>query len=246
MVTLSDTMQGVYKEDEFVIGKESQMVNILGYQRKPSPSPDQKWKLQEIKCLPTVSRIAREGKIKLYTYDELLFEAWKRPGSFPQNVIGNVFSGVKFEHVNAAVERSFFSQMDLSEYATSDQLISFCRWLHNSGIEDLADRLSKNDRFPSYLIKNLRDVQRFRNLCSGLSEKQYIDAFHLWTAEVNEAEYFLTTDKKFIQVMTKTKHMHLPCKPIPPTELLKIFNIKELDSFEFLEDQFYSIFGKRM
>ena len=97
---------------------------------------------------------------------------------------------------------------------------------------------------PKSLLNNLRNVQRFRELCAGLSEKQFPDAFHLWTAEINGAQMFLTTDRKFIRVMTKTKKTNLSCVPVSPQELLEHLNIHELDPFEFKEGVFYSTGGE--
>lgn len=106
--SLSDTMQGVIKEQKIVWGDIIQDVNVVGYERIPMLSEDQAWKNLQIQCLPTVERLAIEGKIELFTYNELINEAWKRPNSFPGNALGNLFAGITFKHVDAVVERSFF------------------------------------------------------------------------------------------------------------------------------------------
>jgi hypothetical protein len=242
--SLSNTMQGVNKVQDVVWGDTIQAINILGFERKPMPNSDHEWKRKQIECLPTVGRIAREGKIVLYTYDELQHEAFKRPGSFPSNVLGDLFAGVTFMHVDAAVERSFFFQMEMSEYISKDQMITFCKWLHSPKIEDMVDRLASLERYPAFLLNNLKGVQRFRDLCNGLAEKQYPDAFHLWTAEVNEIEYFLTTDQKFIRAMTVTKRMNLPCRPLSPSDLLDVLEIDDRVPFDYKENQFINVFGK--
>lgn len=242
--SLSETLQAVYKEHQIVWGGTTQNVNILGFERKPMPSEDQGWKLKQIACLPTVRRLAVEEKIKLYTYNELIYEAWKRHGSFPSNLLGNLFAGINFQHVDAAVERSFFFQMEFSKYLKNDEMVKFCIWLLESKVEELADRLKGKERYSVFLLNNLRQVVRFRELCKGLAKKQYPDAFHLWTAEVNGMEYFLTSDKKFIRVMTETKNISLPCRPISPNELLDILQVKDLEPFEFKPNQFYNVFGR--
>ena len=237
-------MQGVFKEHKIVWGGTIQNAKVIGYERKPTPSADQEWKRKQIECLPTVRRLAIDEKIELYTYNELTNEAWKRPVSFPANVLGDLFVDITFKHVDAAVERSFFFQMDISEYIKKDQVIKFCIWLLDSKVEDLADRLEGQKRYPAFLLNNLRKVQRFRDLCNGLAEKQYPDAFHLWTSEVNGIEYFLTTDRKFIRVMTETKHINLPCRPLSPTDLLSMLKINDLEPFEYQPNQFFNVFGK--
>jgi predicted nucleic acid-binding protein len=69
-------------------------------------------------------------------------------------------------------------------------------------------------------LTNRRNVARFRALCAVLDESQYPDAFHLWTAEVNGLDYFLTADRAFINVMTKTARLQLTTRPVGPRELL--------------------------
>lgn len=237
-------MQCSYKERNLVWGNSVERIRIAGFLRKPLPGNDQAWKRGQIECLPTIGKIAREKKIALYTYNEIDFEAWKRPGSFPLNRLGNVFSGVEFNHVDAAVERSYFFQSDFSGYFGKDQVIEFCRWLLAPNIETIADRLAPTKHYPDFLLRNLQRVQRFRDLCVGLSENQYPDAFHLWSAEVNGMDLFLTTDRKFVGAVTKTKKLSLPCMPLPPSQLLEQLGISEREPFEYREGQFYNIFGQ--
>lgn len=243
IVSLSETMEGAYKEHDFTWGDSVQRIKVIGYKRKKMPSSDQAWKRDQIECLPTIGRMARENRLSLYTYHELRHEAWRRPGSFSSNNIGNIFDNVKFIDVDAAVERSYFFQMGISEYISKEQVIEFCKWLLTPNIEELANKLPKLKKYPEFLLGNLRGVQRFRDLCGGISEKQYPDAFHLWTAEVNGAELFLTTDRKFIRAITQTKNLKLPCEPLSPSELLEKLGVKERDSFNYSEGQFYNIFG---
>lgn len=221
-----------------------QWVDVIGYMRKPLPNLKNQWKRNEIECLPTIGRIAREGKISLFTYFELQSEGWKRSDSFPTKSIGNIFSGVSINHAEAAVDRSYFFQMELGQFIKTQQVIEYCKWLMTPGIEKLVDRLSGNPAYPLWMLNNIRNVQRFRDLCHGLAEKQYPDVLHLWSAEVNGSDLFLTIDGKFIRAMTKSKSINLPCKPVSPSELLDMLQIKERDPFEFQEGQFYNIFGQ--
>jgi hypothetical protein len=72
-------------------------------------------------------------------------------------------------------------------------------------------------------------LKGFKEICRDLSEKHYPDAFHLWTADMNELDYFLSADKKFVSVMTLTKGTQLISRPIAPRDLLECFGITELD-----------------
>jgi hypothetical protein len=123
-------------------------------------------------------------------------------------------------------------------------VVKFCKWLLEPNVETLADRLKGQERYPSFLLNNLKAVKRFREICNGLAEKQFPDAFHLWTAEVNNIKYFLTIDKKFINAMTKSKRINLPCRPLSPSDLLDMLEIREHDPFEYEENQFINFLGK--
>lgn len=241
ITSLSDTMQCIYKTVEIGIGNVSQSIQVLGFQRRPTPGVDEEWMYNQFNCLPTIARIAREGLISCYTYSELRHEAWKRPGSFPSNVIGLLFSGVPY--VDAAVERSYFFQTDLSEYLSSDQMILFCKWLINTDFTKRIDDFYAAGKYPEFLLANLRNVDRYRKLCASLGERQYPDAFHLWTAEVNGAKYFLTTDRKFIRGMTQSNNMDLPCLPIGPEQLLEVLKVNARDPFPHPENTLIDIFG---
>ena len=240
IVSISDTMREVFKEKKLDWGDSIQKVEILGYKRKPLPDENEIWRRNQIECLPTIGRLAREKIISLYTYSELQFEGWKRGRSFN---IGNILSNVEINKVYADVERSYFSSMEIGNDIKTEQLIEFCKFLLTEDIEKLAKQLAEYD-YPNFLLDNLRGVQRFRDLCKGLYEKQFPDAFHLWTAEANGIEFFLTIDRKFIHVMTKIKKISLPCRPLSPCELLQMLRIEEKDSFEYKEDQFYDFFGR--
>lgn len=241
VISLSDTMQSAFKEQNLVWGDSIERIRIAGFLRKPLPSNDQVWKKSQIECLPTIGKIAREKKIALYKYNEIDFEGWKRSGA---NRLDNIFSEVEFNHVDAAVERSYFFQSDLVKHLEKDRVIEFCRWLLTPNIETLANRLAPTKRYPDFLLNNLGRVQRFRDLCIGLSEKQYPDAFHLWSAEVNGMDLFLTTDLKFIRALTETKKISLPCMPLPPSQLLEQLGITEREPFKYEEGQFYNVFGQ--
>ena len=244
VLSLTDTMRTVLKPVQVVVGGVQQTFQVLGFERRASPPPGQQWMRSEFECLPTLTRVAKEGRIRLCFYDELRHEAWRRPGSFPATLVGRLFSGVKFHEVDAAVERSYFFQMDIIKYSTNEQMVEFCKWLLACNVGAHLDALVSTGRFPPFLIKNLRNVDRYRTLCSGLAERQYPDAFHLWTAEVNGLDYFLTTDRKFIRAMTESSKLSLPCEPISPCILLEALGISDRDPFPHPENATIDIFGR--
>lgn len=215
---------------------------VRGYKRKPLPSGSQEWLGEEISCLPTIAKLAMNGEILPCIYSETRNEAWKRPGSFPRMPIQSVFRKISFQVIDAAVERSYFMSMRLQEFLQTEQFIQFCKLLIKPKTEEFATA-ELTPSLPKQMKENLMGVQRFRDLCHGLSESQYPNAFHLWTAETHKLDYFLTVHKKFINVITQTKKIPLRLKICMPSVLLKDLNILERVPFEFEEGVFYNIGG---
>jgi hypothetical protein len=84
-------------------------------------------------------------------------------------------------------------------------------------------------RFSEFEQRCLMSLDTFRLIACHLPQTHYPDAFHLWTAEVHGLDYFLTVDKKFINVMSRTLRSALHARPISPRDLLSELGIKELD-----------------
>lgn len=244
ILSIAQSLQGAVKQKSIHWGDTVQMVEIVGYQRRPLPSYDEGWKREQVLCLPTIGRLAREGKLSLCTYWEVLFEGWKRSGSSSIDEMGNVFAGSTIHHVDAAIERSYFFQTTICEFIETEQVVEFCKWLLTPKIEVLAEKLSGNPRFPVAVLERFAQIQRFRDLCRGLAEKQFPDAFHLWTAEVNGADCFLTIDGRFIRAMTESKNINLPCKLMSPSTLLALLGVTERDPYEHVEGYFYDAFAE--
>jgi len=243
----SDTMTSVSKEFKVDIGGVQQAFRVLGFGRWTSPRPEHEWMRAEFECLPTVARVAHEERVQFCTYSELENEAMKRPQGFPATLVGDLFRGIKFRRIDAAIERSCFFQMEMSKFLSPEQMIKFCTWLLECDSRSpRLDALESSGHVPPFYIGNLRKVERYRSLCSGLSERQYADAFHLWTAEVNGLDYFLTMDRKFIRAMTESSRLSLPCKPIPPSVLLDVLGVRDRDPFPHPENLTMDIFGNRL
>jgi hypothetical protein len=206
-------------------------------QAKPARSD----KLREqIEALPSVSRLASEGIIKIYSYSELRLEA-----KYPPDILGDVFEKVKIHQVPPAVERSAFFVQDLPTYAKEESFEKFCQWL----LVDYSDAWLSRSEAKSFLtseqIKNLGDIQRYRDICRRLSPKHYGDAFHLWTGEVNGLTHFLSTDGKFAREVMRFRHLQLRCMPVLLTELLSQLGDARYDPLPFQYGAKYLLDGRR-
>ncbi|MCQ2046826.1 Uncharacterised protein [Stutzerimonas stutzeri] len=234
--------QNIISHGVTLIGEKRQ--GVIGYVRKtPPPEPSPR---KQFDCLPTISHLASIGSIKLGSYDELRFEELNRPRSFPYNLIGNLFHLKSLQFVKSAIDRSFFYAIPLQDYATTTALIEFCDWLTTPGLEKeiLASEIIQD--FPESMLENIKNLERYRFLSKSLSSEQKVDAFHYWTAETNNFDYFLTMDRKFRNAMTDSKKVVSHCRIVLPSELLEKLGISELIDFEFEEGVFYGIGGNKL
>jgi hypothetical protein len=201
-----------------ILGNE-QTLPILAMRRI---GPYEPWKEQQIEALPTIARLACEGIVKLFEYDELEFETLK--GTILGGVVTHLLAEVPTFRAKSPIERSHFQQMDVQQYVHKSTFVKFCRWLLSLNTVQIKKRTDLRASFP-----HPDSIERFKEICSNLPEKHYPDAFHLWTAETNGLDYFLSADKRFARVMTLTKHMRLNSKLIAPRDLVESLGITELD-----------------
>jgi len=217
--------------------------DVLGFIRKKPVGEEGSWLREEFNCLPTVSKLAHDNKIKLHRYSELDFENWKNSGS-GSHKLGALFSTEDMDLVRPAIERSYFFSSELSDYITRESVLEFCRWLNKEQAEKAILNFCESNGIPEKRIGVPREISWYQNLCNKLQkEEQFIDAFHLWTGEKNNIDYFLTCDRKFVYAINKN---YGRCLPILPSQLLKILNISTLEPFEFKQNTFYNIDGRAM
>lgn len=217
---------------------------VRGYVRKQPVGDKGSWLRAEFERLPTISKLIRTGEVSAYRYVELDFEDWKRSGSGFSSNLGNLFPNSDMSEIEPAIERSYFFQSHLTDYLKTNSVVDFCNWLNTKGIEENALKLIQSNNFPESMKENLKNISRYQDMCRMLQkEEQYIDAFHLWTGEIHNVDYFLTTDKKFINAIQRSKSK---CKPVLPSQLLECIGVNGIEPFQFQEKIFYGIGGQEM
>ena len=215
---------------------------LLLIRAKKARSANECWLQNQIEALPTIARLAREGVVRLYSYIELDFEAMRSDTSFPRSFFGDVFAREPIIHLNAAINRSIIFQSNPIDHLQKYAQTQFCKWLLS------IDPASQNfDQFAARLeadqLKNFRAAGRYREICRSLSVVQYVDAFHLWTGEVNDIECFLTTDAKLIRALGGNRGLRLKCEPVFPSDLLDKMGIVERDPLPFEYERRYTLNG---
>ena len=236
------TAEPVVRNQTVQWGPFTTSFDIHGYRGKALPEGE--WKSQQIRALPTVARLAREGTLIFCTSTEIGFERHHASPGW-QGFVGDLFHGIEYEHVPAAVERSFFSQsIDVGQYSSGQAQADWCReFLLRVDERQLLESLRRYSDVPDFDRQNIANLQRYKLICKYLDTDDHRrDAFHLWTAEVNGLDCFLTDDRRFINKMTLSTPLDLPTPPISPQRLLETLGVTELDPMPIADRRFRHVF----
>jgi hypothetical protein len=207
---------------------------------KMKPAKGDAWLRNQLECLPTIARLAREGIVRLHRTDEIDLEGWQRRGSYPYQAYGDIFRGVAFERVPPAVTRRALFQQESNRKGAR---IEFCQWLVKDYSKEWLDAPSAAKLLTPNDLHNLANVARFRAICRHLTENLYDDAFHMWTGETAGLSRFLTMDKTFANHI-RTRGLDLPCFPIFPEELLSELDISKRDPMPYEYGRRYLLSGR--
>jgi hypothetical protein len=194
---------------------------LLLMETLPRLPDSQKWMRSQIEALPSIARAAKPPKqrLRLYTYFELQMEHW-RGHNFPASSPGDIFRGVPVEAVSVGLQRSsFFGGLSGDEIVSRDAQIKFCEWLLANG-EKILNSPGICAKLGNAQVSVLQGLKRYRELCKPLAPIQYVDALHLWTAELNGIELFVTMDKKFVNALRSGKRLDIKCRPVFPEDML--------------------------
>ena len=190
--------------------------------RKPR-RPD--WLQPEIEALPEVAERIRDGRFLAFTTNELYAEAF-RAAKFPTPAYIDTFEGCSIVHLPAPFERSKFG-LGGEQFMDKDDVVAYCKsfFLTPSPdrIEKFIEGMRSNPRYSlsPYEERCLRNAHIFKSLCRGIDESHYPDALHLWTAEENSLDVFLTLDRKFRNVVER-QDANLKCRVLYPSEILEL------------------------
>ena len=145
--------------------------------------------------------LVRQGRAQAYTTNELYAEGF-RVQKFPSPRYTDIFDGCTFNTLPPPVERSKWG-IGLDQFRSKDDVIVYCECFFLSPsperVEDFITGMRENPRFNLSRFEEscLRRFHVFRAICRGIDRTHYPDALHLWTAEENGMNVFLTHDKKF-------------------------------------------------
>jgi hypothetical protein len=223
---------------------------------------------QNICALFTVGRLIREGRIEAYDYDEIQCERIR--DRIPSRIC-NALQGCHVNDCPAAIERSKFRQTinsreSISKGGKRDRKrnpglgnftqIGFFEWLFSLSSHQVERMINANARIirraprwalTDFEINSLRNIEWFKFLCSrsGTTDN-YPDVFHVWTAERNGLDVFLTLDAKLTRFIAnirreKKKTITFNTEVLLPLELLHRLGITNPDPVPLDHDRFYNL-----
>lgn len=259
VISSADFLVGASRIQELKWGNGSARTTIAGFRRVDlSRDPDQQ---REKDALFTVGRLAREGRIELYTYAELNVELWRR--SRGRDPLLNAFLECRIQHCSAPIERSKFrTTINMNEWmakggkADRDKgvppsefsQIPFFQWLANLSDEESAVlvRHAKQIRLDEFEVSSLHDLPWFRALARAFVSPEHLpDCFHIWTARRNGIDTLLTLEKKLprtVDQLQRRKHNPIDAgvAVLRPTKLLVQLEVTNPDAVLLDPDRFYS------
>lgn len=230
-------------------GKTEQILKQVGYRLKQDLDKRGKWHFDQIKALPSIAHLNATGLLSLHTYGELNYESWPVGANIIARSRGDLRTQIKTSYVKAAVEPSFFFQSTFPPFNDNrpfhiirdEMLGKFFNMLATLKYEEIEAIPELIERFDEFTRTNLSNLERFRQLCTAVGDEHYRDAFHLWTAETNNLDYFLTMDRRFINVLTQTAQIPLTTIPISPNNLVKKLGITELIPIPLDPEKIYNL-----
>jgi hypothetical protein len=232
---------------------------IHGIVRK---APDRNADYQkQIDALFTVGRLIRAGHFEAYSYNEIECERLRDRVGLG---VCNALRGCSIYNCPPAVMRSRFrGTIDFTDAISKGgkkdarrkvalgnaNQIAFLKWLFEL-TKQHAELLISHAALlglTEFDIGSLKGVEWFQFLCqrSGSAEN-YPDIFHLWAAERNALDVFLTLDgrlPKFLKQVRNEKNKSIAIKTdvLRPLDLLQKLGIDNLDPVPMEPGRFYHL-----
>ena len=156
----------------------------------------------ETMLLPTLAKAGKHGQVKYVIQIETLLESWGLPKMDSET---GKFYGAPLECIESPIKYSRI-------------IFGF-----SFGAKELQFNFLSS-------IKNKRflELQKMTGAYQGpgkVNRNQLLDAFHLWCAEYNKCDYFLTLDFKLVNILRKQKH-YLSLEVLKPSELIRNIGIR--------------------
>ena len=219
-------------------------VNVAVIKGKRLPGREGDWLVEQIRAIPTVGKLAREGKLKLYDCVGTRHERWLgAPGMRGQ--LGDALRGVSIRQAKITLDPSYLKstiKFDRAEIMNAiPELVGKLIKLTDEHLSVL-QKFAIEKNFPEGFKQALRAVPRLQKLCWKSPPNHLKDIYHIWTAEINEVDYFLTTDRSIIRYFLQTSRIELRTKLIGPCELARELGVETFEPMPISEGETRSWF----
>jgi hypothetical protein len=162
----------------------------------------------EVESLPFVAFMAYRDRLELLCQAEAIMEQWGAPASGDTR---GLFYGAPVTHVPGPIE---YGRVVLSGFPEPLPPVATTKPMSQTRHRQIAFMAG---------LTHPRFVQ-LRRACGadkakGIDPSQLADAFHLWSAEVAGATYFLTAERKLLALGSDSA-LGLTCRPVSPSQLV--------------------------
>lgn len=243
-------------EKEHLWGNKTITIPLVGYRKKFSGDSSLQ---EEIDAIVTVGRLIREGVVAAYTYSELRIEAFRRSAKIKAF---NSLAGCHISGCPAPIERSKLRQtVNLSESIAKGgkkdkkrnlnigefNQIPYFEWLLSLDDHAVKSILTHSGEIglTEFEVESFKQIDWFKFICSRVgTPDNYPDAFHLWTAERNDIDVFLTLEKKLPNIVNQIRrsknHKHrIKTSVLRPIDFLNSMGVSNRDEVPIKEGKFY-------
>lgn len=260
IISHAEFIEPTTKTKEIQWGPHKFSEPIHGFKRKP-PHKDEE-EQRQINAIFTIGRLIREGRISAYTSIEIQFESFRRRCTIKEF---NALKDCNISMCLTPIERSkCFRTMNFSEYVSkggkkdiakgvnlgSANQIPFMEWLRDLEEPTILWLLENREKLDltEFEVESLRTIEMYKFICSRFRSPENLpDAFHLWTAERNHMDVFLTLEKRLPNYVKQIKgeknnRLTITTEVLRPIEFLCWMGVKELDEVQIKYDKFYDFF----
>ena len=159
----------------------------------------------EADLLPAIAKLGLQRRAHFVISDEAKYEQWGLPGL---DSVTGLFFGASVGMVDAP--------------------ITYARVMGGLGIDGRLEQLRFLSEIPDKRFLALQKAAGAYQGKESRNRNQLLDAFHLWCAEHNRCEFFLTLDFKLKRVLTASR-AQLHVQVVTPSEFLEsiIFRSKD-------------------
>lgn len=175
----------------------------------------------EAQALPTLGRLARDGRVLFCTYEE-----FGPVGSGWQGTWRGLLGEVPVTTIAPAVARAALGEDVFRDSAQPGALARLCARLKL--------REGAADAVPNAATEaGTSDVERFARIAGRVQGHHLADLFHLWSGELAGCSHWMTVDETLVALLRERVQPYLDpplrCDVVRPRQLLQMLGVSERD-----------------